>query len=280
VNGDPLAFAQVCVAALGDIAFSLTLGLLMLERWLQREHAFSRSSAASTGRVSAFVLLLCNFASLWLLAAEMSGSNIVDAGASLWLVASSTHAGIGWAVAIVGSIGLLASAMEGRVVAWRVSIGALVAAAGKAAIGHAADAGAFSIAEIVQTVHLLATGVWGGVVMAGALSRRSMSFLDRISRIATVAVFFVLATGVYNAIRGIGGSADVLTMSAWGHALVVKVTLVVFALLCGAVNRWRYMPRQDMQAIINVMRVEALAIVGVFIAASVLSHSVPGMSMM
>lgn len=78
-------------------------------------------------------------------------------------------------------------------------------------------------------MHLLATGVWGGVVMesALALSGKTMRLVDHISRTAAIAVFFVLAMGD-NALRGIGGSAD--DERVWGHALIVKVVLVVIAL--------------------------------------------------
>jgi copper resistance protein D len=285
MSGDPVAFAQVVLAALGDIAFALTLGAMLLDGWFHREQACGADSPAlRTARVAGIALLLCDFASLWLLSMAMSGASVAEAGASLWLVASATHAGIGWTVALAGSVVLLLAAMRRRTVVPLMLIGALIAAAGKAAIGHAADAGAFSLAEGVQTVHLLATGVWGGVVIAGALllptaGARFMRVLRHISRTAMIAVALVLASGIYNAIRGIGGTggaASVLTSSTWGHALVVKIVLVISALVFGALNRWIAMPRGETRGVIVLMRIEALAMTGVFIAASVLSHSMPG----
>jgi copper resistance protein D len=273
VSGDPIALVQIVVAALGDIAFAATLGAMLLDRWLRAN--------SSPARLAAVVLVLCNAASLWLLAMEMGGASFVDAGASLWLVTTATHAGAGWAVALVGSVILLAATRE-RPGITPMLIGALIAAAGKSAIGHAADAGTFSIAEAVQMVHLLATGVWGGVVIAGAivLPKTGAQFtrvLQNVSRTAMIAVAFILATGLYNAIRGTGGTLSVLASSTWGHALDVKLVLVAVALAIGAWNRWIVMPRGAPRTIVFLMRIESVAMIGVFIAASVLSHSMPGL---
>ncbi len=169
MNGDPLNAALIAFAA---------LGALLLDGWLCRERTFMSSSpvqpawrrCARATRLAAILLALCNFVSLWLKSAAMSGSSIADAGAALWLVASATHAGIGWSVALTltGSPLLVAAAItRAPLTPSRIAfglLGALIAAAGKSAIGHTADAGAFSFAEAVQTVHLLATGVWGGVL--------------------------------------------------------------------------------------------------------------------
>jgi putative copper resistance protein D len=109
----------------------------------------------------------------------------------------------------------------------------------------------------------------------------------KVSTAAVVAVSLVILTGIYNAWRGLGGSAEALETSGWGHALVVKGVLIATALLLGAMNRWSVMPRLqrtastvDAHTFTGVMRMEALLIVGVFVAAAVLSHSVPGFSAM
>lgn len=308
MNDDPLSLAQTAFAALADLTFACVLGALLLNVWLSREQAFATVSparrgwlrAARGGPIAAIALVLCNFASLWLQAAAMSGAPIVQAGGALWLVATGTHAGIGWSVALAGSVLLLlASAGGGALSGTRIGmalVAALIVAAGKSAIGHAADAGAFSLAEAVQTLHLLATAAWGGIVIAGAFVLPALDTslaraylirtVARMSRAASIAVAFVVLTGVFNAWRGIGGSAAVLTASAWGHALIVKMLLVAAALALGALNRWSALPRlsrsastMDAHTVINVMRVEALMMAGVFVAAAVLSHSVPGSSL-
>ncbi|MDR5751586.1 MULTISPECIES: CopD family protein [unclassified Caballeronia] len=306
MNDDPLWLAQVAFAALGDIAFASTLGAVLMNGWLSKEKAFAAISPARFGwtrarRIGsggALVLAFANLVLLWLQAASMSGVPVMEAGASVWTVLTATHAGTGWAIAFAGSVLLvLATASGAPMGAGRLAFAAfaaLVAAAGKASVGHAADAGAFSVAEVVQTLHLLATGVWGGVVIAGAFAvlpalgtSLARAFLIRIagkmSTIAVVAVVLVIATGVFNALRGLGGAASVLQESVWGHVLIVKAVLVATALIFGGLNRWSALPRLqrtastvDAHTVTNVMRVEGLLMIGVFVAASVLSHSVPG----
>ncbi|MDR5877073.1 CopD family protein [Caballeronia sp. LZ032] len=308
MSDDSLWFAQTAFAAAADIAFACALGALMFRVWLSREQAFAPLSpalagwrrAARIGAGAASVLVLCSFASLWLEAAAMSGAPVIKAGASLWLVATGTHAGIGGSVSLAGSVLLWLAAVSDRPAsAARTGLAAcavLIVAAGKSAVGHAADAGAFSAAEAVQALHLLATAGWGGVVIAGAwvlpaldtsTARATLIRLTaRMSRAAMVAVALVIATGAFNAWRGTGGSPGVLMSSAWGHALLVKLGLIAAALLLGALNRWSGLPRlqrsaatADAHTVINVLRLEALLMAGVFVAAAVLSHSVPGASL-
>lgn len=304
MNDDPLWLAQMAFAALADLAFACALGALLLNGWLSREQAFAAVSparygwrrAARSGPIAAIVLILCSFVSLWLQSAAMSGAPISQAGASLWLVATSTHAGIGWSVALVGSVLLLLAASGASLSMARIGmamLAALIVAAGKSAIGHAADAGAFSLAEGVQTLHLLATAAWGGIVIAGAFVLPALDTsvvravlirtVARMSKAASVAVALVVLTGAFNGWRGVGGSLAALTASVWGHVLIVKLALVAAALAFGALNRWSALPRlqrsastMDAHTVINVMRIEAVMMAGVFVAAAVLSHSVPG----
>ncbi|CCD38171.1 Copper resistance protein D [Candidatus Paraburkholderia kirkii UZHbot1] len=283
---------QVCFAALVDIAFACGL---ILDAWLRGEQACAPVSPARlgwrrarrAGILAAFVLVLCNCVSLWLQAA------------SLWLVATHTQASIGWSVGLAGSVLLLLAAAQGGTLsaarAGFTMLAVLIVAAGKSAVGHAADASAFSVAKAVQALHLLATGTWGGIVIAGAfvlpaldtsLARAPLiRIVARMSRTAAIAVAFVIATGAFNAWRGIGGTPAVLTASMWGHALIVKLVLIAVALAIGALNRWSALPRlqrsastMDAHTVINVMRIEAVMMAGAFVAASVLSHSVPGSS--
>jgi putative copper resistance protein D len=309
MSTDPLWLTQVLLAALADIAFACTLGAVLMNGWLSVEKADAPVSPARlgwlrarfAGRSAALVFVLADLVSLWLQAAAMSGVPLLRAGSAVWTVASSTHAGIGLAIALGGgAVLLLANVSGGTMSAGRLvlaALGAIVAAAGKASVGHAADAGAFSLAEIVQTVHLLATAVWGGLVIAGAFAvlpalgtSIARAFLIRVtgrmSRAAVVAVAFVVLTGFFNAVRGLGGSPQVLETSAWGHVLVIKSVLVVLALMFGALNRWKALSRLkrtastvDAHTVTGVMRVEGLLMIGVFAAAAVLSHSVPGFAL-
>ncbi len=298
---DPVWFAQVLFAAISDIAFACVLGALLLRVWLRDEHAVAapgyraRDRARFLSMTGACVLLVCDLVQLWLQAVSMSGVSLFDALPDVITVASSTHAGYGWVIAVAGSVLLIIAAMQPALQSVAV-MGAIVAAAGKASIGHAADAGAFSLAEAVQTVHVISTAVWGGIVMAGGVvvlpalrgsNARALLIrvVSKVSAVSVVAVLFVIATGVFNAWRGTGGSPQVLDHSDWGRALVVKLVFVGTAFVLGGINRVSAFPRlkrtastHDARTVTGVMRIEAGLMIGVFVAACVLSHSVPGMS--
>jgi len=92
----------------------------------------------------------------------------------------------------------------------------------------------------------------------------------------------VLLTGIFNMVRGSGGSFEAIEISTWGHVLILKLALVALALVLGGLNRFSALPRlrrtastMDAHTFTNVLYLEALAMIGVFIAAAALAHSVP-----
>ncbi|WP_143137722.1 CopD family protein, partial [Burkholderia ubonensis] len=106
---------------------------------------------------------------------------------------------------------------------------------------------------------------------------------QRLSRTSIVALAFVLATGALNAARGLGGSLAPLDGSAWGRVLLLKLLLVALALVLGGLNRFSALPRlrrtastEDAHTFRNILHLEGLTMIGVFIAAAVLAASVPG----
>jgi len=235
----------------------------------------------------------------WLVyeAATMSGAGLGGAFAAIPVVLMQTHAGFAWSVAFAGAVVLAIVALakpDGPVAHAVLWLAVIVVAAGKAALGHAADTGALSAAVGVQTLHLLATAVWGGLVLAGGLavlpalgSSVARGALIRIgqqlSRTSIIAVVFLLATGVLNALRGLGGSLAPLDGSTWGRVLLLKLLLVALALVLGGLNRFSALPRlrrtastEDAHTFRNILHLEGMTMIGVFVAAAVLSFSVPG----
>ncbi|MGV5512267.1 CopD family protein, partial [Burkholderia pseudomallei] len=174
-----------------------------------------------------------------------------------------------------------------------LALATLVVAAGKASLGHAADSGAFSAAVGVQTVHVAATAVWGGLVIAGgmavlpalgsSIARGAMiRIAQRLSGASIAALAFVIVTGALNTVRGTGGDFAALDGSTWGRVLLLKLALVALALVLAALNRFSALPRlrrtastEDAHTFRNVLHLEALAMIGVFIAAAVLSSTAP-----
>jgi putative copper resistance protein D len=302
---DGLWIGQVAMAALTNVAFAFAVGSALLDAWLAKEGARAGVAPAHPAWLRAqrsliaavLVLVLADLGWLLYQAASMSGTDLAGAFGVVPTVLTQTHVGYAWSVAFGGALLLLLAALFGRAgtaghaLFW---LAVIVIAAGRASLGHAADAGTWSAAQAIQTLHLLATGVWGGLVMAGGFG--ILPALDasvargvliriaaQVSQVSLIGLGFVVLTGALNAERGLGGSLAPLQSSAWGHVLTLKVALVALAVVLGGLNRISALPRlrrtastMDAHTFNNVLHLEALAMIGVFIAAAALAHSAPG----
>lgn len=302
---DSLWIGQVALAALMDAAFATAVGSALLKGWLAKDGARPVIAPSHPAWLRAQHSLVAAAAALvladlgWLVyeAATMSGAGLGGAFGAIPTMLTQTHAGFAWSVAFGGAMVLAVVALlrpDGPLAYAVLWFAAIVIAAGKASLGHAADTGPFSAAVGVQTLHLLVTAVWGGLVLAGGLAvlpalgssvarGALIRVAQRLSRTSIVAVVFVLATGALNALRGLGGSLAPLDGSTWGHVLLLKLSLVALAMVLGGLNRFAALPRlrrtastEDAHTFRNILHLEALTMLGVFIAAAVLSFSVPG----
>lgn len=300
MNVSGLAIGQVALAALMDIAYAFALGSALLEHWLALEGQGARPArerARASLVAASFALVLAD--GLWLLyqSAQMSALPLSSAFGEVPTVLGRTHIGHAWCVAVGGAVLALAATLAGRGgrgASAVFALAAVIVAMGKASMGHAADAGPWSLAVAVQALHLAATGLWGGIALAGGLA--VLPVLDssttrgvliriagRISYVAAMALAVVIATGLFNAQHGLGGDLAPLSHSGWGHVLTLKGALVLFAVLLGALNRTSALPRlrrtastTDAYTFKNILHLEALVMVGVFIVAAVLAHMAPG----
>ncbi|MEM5434912.1 CopD family protein [Paraburkholderia diazotrophica] len=301
---DGLWIGQVAMAALMNVAFAFAIGSALLGAWLandaQAKIAPARPAwlrAQRSMQAAAIVLVLADLGWLLYQAAEMAGVSLPEAFGVVPTMLSQTHVGFGWSIAFVGALvlALVSFARQTNVLRNALLWLAVIAiAGGKASLGHAADAGVASAAIGMQTLHVFTTSVWGGLVLAAGFSvlpalgtsiARGVMIrtATQLSKVSLVAVVFVLLSGVFNAVRGAGGSFDAITGSTWGHVLVLKLVLVALALVMGGLNRFVALPRlrrtaatMDAHTFSNVLYLEALAMLGIFAAAAVLSHSVPG----
>jgi putative copper resistance protein D len=300
---DGLSIGQVAMAALMNVAFAFAVGSALLGAWLASD-AQTRISPARPAWLRAqramltatVVLVLADLGWLLYQAASMSGVALPAAFGVVPTVLTQTHVGYGWSVAFAGALVLLGTAMAGHTGTLRNALlwlAVIAIAAGKASLGHAADAGPLSAPIAMQTLHVLVTSVWGGLAMAAGLAvlpalgiSTARGLLIRtatqVSNVSVVAVVLVLVTGVFNAVRGSGGSFEAIQMSPWGHVLTLKLALIALALVLGGLNRFSALPRlrrtastMDAHTFVNVLYLEALVMIGVFVAAAVLSHSAP-----
>ncbi|KVM89143.1 CopD family protein [Burkholderia stagnalis] len=302
---DSLWIGQVALAALMDAAFAMAVGSALLKGWLAKDGARPVIApshpawlrAQHSLAAAAAVLVLADLGWLVYEAAAMSGAGLGGAFGAIPTVLAQTHTGFAWSVAFGGALVLAVAALlrpDGPLAYAVLWLAVIVIAAGKALLGHVADTGLFSAAAAVQTLHLLVTAVWGGLVLAGGLavlpalgSSVARGALIRIgqhlSRTSIVAVVFVLGTGALNALRGLGGSLAPLDGSAWGRVLLLKALLIALALVLGGLNRFSALPRlrrtastEDAHTFRNILHLEGLTMLGVFVAAAVLAASVPG----
>jgi copper resistance protein D len=300
---DWLWIGQVAMAALVNIAYAFALGSALYGAWLEKD---ARSAVApaqpawlraqTSLRTAALVLVIALV--VWLLyeSASISGETLPGSFGIVPTVLSQTHVGHAWSVAFAGALVLLitAFAAAGPLRDGVLWLALIAAAAGRAGLGHAADAGFASAALGLHTLHVLSASAWSGVVMAGGLAvlpalgaSTARGVLIRtagqVSNVSLFAVGLVLATGVFNAIRGTGGSFEVLATSRWGHVLIAKLILIALALLLGGFNRLVAMPELRRAAstgaarrFVNVLHLEALVMMAVLVVAAVLASSVPG----
>ncbi|MEV5019394.1 copper resistance CopC/CopD family protein [Streptomyces sp. NPDC053780] len=116
---------------------------------------------------------------------------------------------------------------------------ALALASTWAAAEHASAGLQVPFAVTSFVLHLLATAVWLGGLVALLVTLRAAphaATVARFSRVALVSVTVLVATGVYQSWRGLG-SWQALTGTTYGRLLLAKVALVTVLLAAAAVSR-------------------------------------------
>lgn len=258
-----LFFARAIAAFLTDGSIAIFTGLLLASRWLSK----AGSSRLFEGRIrlllrlASGILLVSQIAQLFLLTIEFSGASTVGAILSALQDVSTTHAGtIVTATAAASLLLLLASLLPRRRVREPGSVLLLlslllgIVLLLRSASGHASTQGDFSLAELLQLLHLVGMAVWsGGVIVSGLLvvpgwqsaqaDARRQGYLRELSRAATVAVAVVFLSGLCKSYRAAEGSVSLLLGASWGYVLLLKLLFVLLALVLGAINRrWIHGP--------------------------------------
>jgi copper transport protein len=131
---------------------------------------------------------------------------------------------------------------------------ALLGAAGAAAVlvhviaGHADAPSSWRVLNVaVQWVHMTGIGVWVGGLAWLLLGIRGMTKLERagavgaFSRVATVTLGVVLATGVARGLVEVGSLGNLFD-TTYGITLLVKIGLVVVLVALGALNHFKWVP--------------------------------------
>jgi copper transport protein len=183
-------------------------------------------------------------------------------------------------VAVAGAVASLAARFVPRLAvgAWACGL-ALVAA--PSASGHALDPGTSRIELPIDVLHVAASSVWfGGVVALGVGARHGLlneRVVRRFSALALVSVGVIGATGVVRAFSELTSVSQVVHTS-YGRLLLVKTGLLALLVLFGWTNRYRLVPTlaRSERGLRRNLRAEALLLVGLIGAVALLTQTRPG----
>ena len=292
-----------------NMGVSLVLASLASDEWLRdADSAWSDAVRARSGQVCSVgtvVTLLGLIGAVWLQAAVMGEASLLEAGPTAWVLLRETHFGH---VALAGMVAWCVV----TVASWRVEphrrarlgligLGLAVLVWSRSAVGHAGSQGDLSFDVANDGAHLLAACLWVGMVLFAASVRLpavgapvqqrldATQWVAALSSTATVALLVVVLTGSFKVWRS-GTSLTALVSSDYGVALGSKLALVALAAGLGGFNRFRILPALfvDLRADIGdaaprpwrhqlktVLRVEALVLLLVLVAAAVLAGTEP-----
>jgi copper transport protein len=240
--------ASVIGKAMLYVGILLSIGVALAGLWTigpgmpgRRSIALIAGCFAAAG---AIVMLFAERSSLSVSLGDLLSS---DTGrAYVWLLGAAL-------VVFVGAITVASSPARWGFVL--LGVAGIVTAAARAAGGHAAAGSPAWVQEAIQTLHMVAAGVWiGGFVPILVLLRarrrtEAPAPIDEVRRFSSAAgwaVLVVVATGLFRAVNEEGGLGSVwsrLTDSSYGTTLIVKVSVVVVVIALGAWNRLRSIPR-------------------------------------
>ena len=211
--------------------------------------------------LAALGFMLSGFGML-VLVAQMTGSSVrtVDLEV-LREIASESGIGTAWlvrmasmAIAVVAALAINRSSAARYVLLSSVSL----AIATLVWTGHAGatEGWAGTAHRLSDMVHMLASAVWiGGIAgfawllfrpvtaQSGAHLAVAHRALDRFSRVGTIAVAVIVATGIVNCLAVVGFPHFTrLPLTDYGKLLIVKLLLFAAMLALAALNRWRLTP--------------------------------------
>jgi putative copper resistance protein D len=306
--GEGLAATRVLAATvLVNLGLAGIVGGWVSVLWLRRAKSSwvteARCRSWSALRLSLAATAVADGLLLWLQAAYMGD---VSLSAALFMLPSmlmASHVGHAWAGGAVG-LSLVVWAVSAqapeRLTARLagVAVGISLFVYWRAAVSHAGDLGLASLQLLVESAHLWATSLWLGAVGVAAfvvlITLTATSAIERadlarwvraLSATATGALVVIVGTGLFNAWRGVGSTAN-LVGSAYGNTLLIKVVLVAIAVVLGGLNRFHAMPSllaalqspdgspaQAQHRFVQVLRIEAVVLFAALVAAAVLSSS-------
>ena len=200
------------------------------------------------------------------LVASMTGSSLLSVDSeTMREIVSGTAIGTAWIVRITAMMAAIASTIALR--RWPSAAHLALLATTAVAVatlvwtGHAGatEGWAGTVHRLSDIVHILAASAWIGGIAAFAwmLYRPETAgsnvhltavhrALDRFSRVGSLVVGLILATGIINCLAVVGfPHVTGLPLTPYGRLLIIKLLLFTAMLALAALNRWRLTPALD-----------------------------------
>ncbi|MFL5926533.1 MAG: copper resistance CopC/CopD family protein, partial [Gaiellaceae bacterium] len=183
-------------------------------------------------------------------------------------------------VAVVGAAAALAAGVLPPLasVAWLCGLALVLA---PSASGHALDRGTPRLEFPVDVLHVAASSVWfGGLVALVVAARRGVfreHVVRRFSTLALVAVGVIGATGLIRAFSELSSIGQVWGTS-YGRLLIAKTGLFVALIFFGWANRHRFVPALARSAprLRRNLGAEIVLLLGLIAVVAILTQSRPG----
>lgn len=311
MNDGWLGWLRLVFVAIENIGFASMAGVLLSRRWLPPAHspgqALLDARAVVMLRLASGITLAASLLAFWVHCALMSEVEVDDAWPAVRSMIAATGFGKAWlaaalalAVAFVHALVRPPRLRQAAPLFW---LALCIVALARSHMGHAVDAGAFSLPVWANAVHLLSISIWTGIVFVAAAlvapswtrapldaHEANAAFVRSLSDTATWALIVLAATGAYNGWRVIGTGTG-LYASAYGQMLLLKLLLVLIAAALGGYNRWFGMPpllgawaersaHASVQAcarFVHALRIEAVVLTVALVIATLLASSpLPG----
>lgn len=263
--GDPVLIG-IRFALYADLMLIAGLAAFPLFALTRSERLAPQSMMAAIWRAERWLCaagLLLSILGMGVLAASMQGVGLLSLELQpFWDLVRETEVGTAWVYRSAAL--LLALGVAIWMVRWPTTSAAVLAAAGSVAVaslvwsGHAGatEGAAGTVHRISDILHLIAAAVWIGAIGAflilisprrvrewpGGLQIAARS-LDQFSRVGTICVLVIAATGLVNSQMIVGAENLGRSLgSPYGQLLLAKLALFGLMLALAAANRWRLTP--------------------------------------
>lgn len=268
-----------------DLSVSVVVGALLLLVTVVRGAAVER--AALVARIGAIAWVVSSGVFLVWSYAEIANVSLGDPtfGQQLWSFVADIDLGRAYGMEVVAALVTSIAVTFARTpteAAWSL-LPVIYGLGVQAETGHAAGASDHHLAVTAMFMHIAASAVWLGLLVAIAAVHRQLGddakfAVERVSKMAIWAAVVLVASGAANAWLRVGSITDLFT-TAYGRLLATKLVLMAGAITLAAWHRRATLPRltaADVRARFwRILSIDIGLLVGVITIAGVLSRTAP-----